>query len=124
MNDEVIGFVNIKDDPLYLKGYEAAYKEMEYETGECRSCNKLADEITRLRKELVLAWETNSEKELRQQVSALTEQRDLAVEALYSAVQTMEWMHGCSAPADDEVEKAIREGKQALVATQYAEVTK
>lgn len=28
MNDEVIGFVNVKDDPLYQKGYEAAYKEM------------------------------------------------------------------------------------------------
>lgn len=34
MDDETVGFVNIKDDPLYLKGYEAACKELAAEMQE------------------------------------------------------------------------------------------
>lgn len=33
---------------------------------------------------------------------------------MIKAVETIEWMHECTAPADDEVEKAIRDGKALL----------
>ena len=36
------------------------------------------------------------------------------LEALKSAVETIEWMRFSTAPADDEVEKAIREGNAAI----------
>lgn len=36
------------------------------------------------------------------------------VRALQSAVDTIEWIYGCTEPATDEIEKAIRNGKEAL----------
>lgn len=33
---------------------------------------------------------------------------------MMNAVETIEWMHECTAPADDEVEKAISDGKAIL----------
>ena len=44
----------------------------------------------------------------------LEQQRDELLAALRSAVETIEWMHGCSSPASDEVEEAIREGNAAI----------
>lgn len=44
----------------------------------------------------------------------LTEQRDKLLAALESARDTIEWMHGCTAPADDEVERAILEANAAV----------
>ena len=41
-------------------------------------------------------------------------QRDELLTALEDAVETIEWMNGCSSPAVDEVEKAIREGNSAI----------
>ena len=37
------------------------------------------------------------------------------LDALISAVETIEWMNGCSSPARDEVDAAIEEG-QAVIA--------
>ncbi|MFM5431434.1 hypothetical protein ACET9P_11135 [Aeromonas veronii] len=34
--------------------------------------------------------------------------------ALEEAVETIEWMNGCSSPARNEVEEAIREGRAAI----------
>ena len=42
------------------------------------------------------------------------QQRDELLAALEDAVETIEWMNGCSSPAVDEVEKAIREGNSAI----------
>lgn len=43
------------------------------------------------------------------------EQRcDELLEALKEAVETIEWMHGCSSPARGEIEQAIREGNTAI----------
>ena len=39
---------------------------------------------------------------------------DELLAALEDAVETIEWMNGCSSPAVDEVEKAIREGNSAI----------
>lgn len=44
----------------------------------------------------------------------LIKQRDDLLAALEDAVETIEWMNGCSSPAVDEVEKAIREGNSAI----------
>ena len=44
----------------------------------------------------------------------LIEQRDKLLIALESARDTIEWMHGCTAPADDEVERAILEANAAV----------
>ena len=52
--------------------------------------------------------------EIAQHRIALMEQRDELLAALRSAVETIEWMHGCSSPASDEVEEAIREGNAAI----------
>ena len=37
-------------------------------------------------------------------------ERDTLLTALEDAVECIKWMHGCSAPAEDEIEKAIAEG--------------
>ena len=39
---------------------------------------------------------------------------DELLAALEDAVETIEWMNGCSSPAVDEIEKAIREGNSAI----------
>ena len=44
------------------------------------------------------------------EIAELKLQRDELLAALRSSVETIEWMHGCSSPASDEVEEAIREG--------------
>ena len=36
------------------------------------------------------------------------------LDALIEAVETIEWMHGCSYPARDEVESAIEEGRAVI----------
>ena len=53
---------------------------------------------------------------LQAELSATVEQRDLLLDALKSAVETIEWMHGCTAPAYDEVVKAISEGRAVIAA--------
>ena len=44
----------------------------------------------------------------------LIAERDELLAALEDAVETIEWMNGCSSPAVDEIEKAIREGNSAI----------
>lgn len=34
--------------------------------------------------------------------------------ALISAIETIEWMNGCSSPARDEVDAAIKEGRSVI----------
>lgn len=48
------------------------------------------------------------------EIDELKRQRDELLAALRSAVETIEWMHGCSSPASDEVEDAIREGNATI----------
>ena len=36
------------------------------------------------------------------------------LDALIEAVETIEWMHGCSYPASDEVKSAIEEGRAVI----------
>ena len=48
------------------------------------------------------------------EIDELKQQRDELLDALRSAVETIEWMHGCSSPASDEVEEAIREGNATI----------
>ena len=36
------------------------------------------------------------------------------LDALISAVETIEWMNGCSSPARDEVESAIENGRAVI----------
>ena len=36
------------------------------------------------------------------------------LDALIAAVETIEWMNGCSSPARDEVETAIEEGRAVI----------
>ena len=36
------------------------------------------------------------------------------LDALISAVETIEWMNGCSSPARDEVDAAIEEGRAVI----------
>lgn len=48
------------------------------------------------------------------EIDELKRQRDELLAALRSAVETIEWMHGCSSPASDEVEKAISEGNATI----------
>ena len=44
----------------------------------------------------------------------LITERDELLAALEDAVETIEWMNGCSSPAVDEIERAIREGNSAI----------
>ena len=48
------------------------------------------------------------------EIDELKRQRDELLAALRSSVETIEWMHGCSSPASDEVEEATREGNAAI----------
>ncbi|OSP50050.1 hypothetical protein B7G55_19805 [Aeromonas hydrophila] len=48
------------------------------------------------------------------QLADALNQRDELLEALNEAVETIEWMHGCSSPARNEVEEAIQEGRAAI----------
>ena len=48
------------------------------------------------------------------EIDELKRQRDELLDSLRSAVETIEWMHGCSSPASDEVEEAIREGNATI----------
>ena len=41
-------------------------------------------------------------------------QRDELLVALKDAVETIEWMYGCSSPASDEIEKSISEGNAVI----------
>ena len=36
------------------------------------------------------------------------------LDALISAIETIEWMNGCSSPARDEVETAIKDGRTVI----------
>ena len=36
------------------------------------------------------------------------------LDALISAIETIEWMNGCSSPARDEVDAAIKEGRSVI----------
>ena len=50
------------------------------------------------------------------------ENKSELLEALISAIETIEWMNGCSSPARDEVEEAIIEGR--AVIAKYSKVNK
>lgn len=39
------------------------------------------------------------------------ENKSEILEALISAIETIEWMNSCSSPDKDEVEEAIKEGR-------------
>ena len=61
-----------------------------------------------------LESERDANRLLTAQITDLTQQRDKLLAALKDALDTVEWMHGCTAPADDEVERAIREASAAI----------
>ena len=42
------------------------------------------------------------------------ENKSELLEALISAIETIEWMNGCSSPARDEVDSAIAEGRAVI----------
>ena len=42
------------------------------------------------------------------------ENKSELLEALIEAIETIEWMNGCSSPAKDEVEKAIIDGRAVI----------
>ena len=42
------------------------------------------------------------------------ENKNGLLEALIAAVETIEWMNGCTSPNTDDVEEAIREGGAAI----------
>ena len=42
------------------------------------------------------------------------ENKSELLEALISAIETIEWMNGCSSPAKDEVEEAIMDGRAVI----------
>jgi protein tyrosine phosphatase (PTP) superfamily phosphohydrolase (DUF442 family) len=48
------------------------------------------------------------------QLLKVEQQRDELLEALNEAVETIEWMNGCSSPARNVVEEAIRDGLAAI----------
>ncbi|MDM5132948.1 hypothetical protein OB962_18415 [Aeromonas piscicola] len=48
------------------------------------------------------------------QLLDVEQHRDELLEALKEAVETIEWMYGCSSPARGEIEEAIREGNAAI----------
>lgn len=76
---------------------------------------KIVDEFASLRDQLARAQ--NSDEHNFQRWIATQLQAKTLRDALESAKDTIKWVHGCTSPADDEVEKAIEEAEKALATT-------
>lgn len=56
----------------------------------------------------------HTEKKRKPKIMIEMENKSELLEALISAIETIEWMNGCSSPNKDEVEEAIMDGRAVI----------
>ena len=106
--------------PLYTLGqlteaYEAGKREQASELEAARAeIERLKTVPMKYRRMAFNAHLQDENAKLNKQLAAEQAKNTGLRDALKSTVDTIEWMYGCTSPADDEVEKAIVAGNNAL----------
>ncbi len=77
--------------------------------------NQLAPITTARVFNAMLAVDAHARQQSAKEIADLKAQVERLRKALTSAVETIEWMHSCTSPADDEVEQAIQDGRTAII---------